>query len=357
MNLLFDNIVFSLQKMGGISVVWQELLSRALHDPDLCCKVIEYANENVCRRELNIPEPLTLPMRKLERYRTPDMRACAPLLQNNGEPQLFHSSYFRILPQKGIRNITTVHDLTYHFYRQGPAKWVHCAEEIRALKHSEGVICVSENTKKDLLRIYPWLREDRIKVVYNGVGEHFRRMEDAEDKGYLLFVGNRAVSYKRFDLAVEVARLTDMELVMIGGKLSGEEEQMLREKLGDGRYRALSNLPNEALCRYYNEAFCLLYPSDYEGFGIPIIEAQRSGCPVLAQDISSVPEVAGDAALLFSHDSKRMAEEMAEAVRGLKNGTISRSQLQEAGFRNAARFSWNNTYQETKSFYKAISNL
>lgn len=350
MNLLLDNIIFSIQRMGGISVVWQELLSRALRDPELQCKVLDYASENVCRKELDIPDALNMPLRKWERYRTPDFRA--------EEPTIFHSSYFRVLPQKGVKNITTVHDLTYHFYRQGPAKWVHSAEEIRALRQSEGVICVSENTKTDLLRIYPWLHEDRIQVVYNGVGEHFRPLEDAENKGYLLFVGNRAVSYKRIDLAVRIAELTGLELVMIGGKLSAEEEKMLRERLGEGRYRAASNLPNEALCRYYNEALCLLYPSDYEGFGIPIVEAQRSGCPVIAQSLSSIPEVAGSAALLFPHsETEKLAREMAEAVNGLKNGSISRSTLQEAGFMNAQRFSWDNTYQETKKFYNAIFNL
>lgn len=350
MNLLLDNIIFTIQRMGGISVVWQELLSRALKDPDIRCKVLDYENANVCRQELDIPNALQLPLRKLERYRTPDFRA--------EEPTLFHSSYFRVLPQQNVRNITTVHDLTYHFYRQGPAKWVHCAEEMRALKQSEGVICVSENTKNDLLRIYPWLKEDRVKVVYNGVGDHFRPLADAKEKGYLLFVGNRAVDYKRIDLAIRIAELTGLELVMIGGKLTADEEQLLHNRLGEGNYRAVSNLPNEGLCRYYNEALCLLYPSDYEGFGIPIVEAQRSGCPVIAQNVSSVPEVAGDAALLFRHKpSEELAQEMAEAVRGLKNGTISRSALQKSGFRNAERFSWDNTYQETKIFYNAIFNL
>lgn len=350
MQLLFDNIIFAIQRMGGISVVWQELLQRALRDPELRCRVLDYANDNVCRQALDIPGAVNMPTRKFERYRTPAYKADAPTV--------FHSSYFRTLPQTGVRNITTVHDLTYHFYRQGPAKWVHCAEELRALRQSEGVICVSENTKKDLLRFYPWLREDRIRVIYNGVGDYFRPLTATENEGYLLFVGNRAVSYKRFDLAVRVAQLTRTPLVMIGGQLSQEEDKQLREQLGEGMYRAVSNLPNEALNDYYNRALCLLYPSDYEGFGIPVVEAQKAGCPVIAQSVSSVPEVAGDAALLFPHSTDgQLAQAMAEAVQGLKNGTISRTEIQEAGFANARRFSWDTTYQETKEFYNEISNL
>lgn len=349
MQVLYDNIIFAIQRMGGISVVWQELLQRALHDPELKCRVLDYASENVCRKALAIEDAISLPIRKMERYRTPDFKA--------EEPAIFHSSYFRTLPQKGVKNITTVHDLTYHFYRKGLPKWVHVGEEMRALSRSEGVICVSENTKKDLLKLYPWLQEDRVRVVYNGVGDYFKPL-GVENEGYLLFVGNRAVDYKRLDLAVGVAKQTKTPLVMIGGKLSGEEDRYLKETLGENMYQAVSNLPNEALNEYYNRALCLLYPSDYEGFGIPIVEAQKAGCPVIAQAVSSVPEVAGNAALLFEHDSdERLIKGMADAVCQLKNGTISRTEIQEAGYANASRFSWDNTYQKTKEFYKHIQEL
>ena len=194
-------------------------------------------------------------------------------------------------------------------------------------------------------------------MVYNGVGRNFEPQPDAENEGYLLFVGNRAVNYKRLDIAIRVAQLTHTPLVMIGGQLSQEEDRLLRQTLGEGMYKAVSNIPNEQLSDFYNRALCLIYPSDYEGFGIPIIEAQKCGCPVIAQAVSSVPEVAGEAALLFPHQEKEMmAQEMAEAVRQLKNGTISRTALQEAGLVNAQRFSWDHTYQQTKEFYREIYN-
>ena len=351
MKLILDNIIFCIQRMGGISVVWQELLQRALCDEDLDCTILDYdrGKENICRQSLQITNPIHMTCRRMERYRTPDFQV--------SEPALFHSSYFRVLRDSRIRNITTVHDLTYHFYRQGAPKWVHLAEEQHALRHSAGVICVSENTKSDLLRLYPWLRENRIQVVYNGVGSNFHPQPEAKNEGYLLFVGNRAVDYKRLDIAIRVAQLTHTPLVMIGGKLSQEEDRLLLQTLGEGMYKAVSNIPNEQLSDFYNRALCLIYPSDYEGFGIPIVEAQKCGCPVIAQAVSSVPEVAGGAALLFPHqDTESMAQEMADAVRQLKNGTISRTALQEAGLVNAQRFSWDHTYQQTKEFYREIYN-
>ena len=290
-------------------MVWNELLSRARTDKDLQVKELDYRQ--------------ALTPRFMERYRIPDYKATTPTI--------FHSSYFRILPQEGVYNVTTVHDLTYHFYRKGLPKAVHLWEEERALRHSEAVICVSENTKRDLCRFYPWVKEENIHVIYNGVSEHFRPLPKVQKKGYLLYVGNTAVEYKRYDVAQEVARLTGLELVTAKG------------------------VTQEELNTLYNEALCLLYPSDYEGFGIPIIEAQRTGCPVIAQNSSSIPEVIGSKGLLVAHDTPaKMAQEMADIVRQLQSR--SNKEIIEAGFENAKRFSWDKTYQQVKQVYENIDH-
>jgi len=304
-NIILDNIIFALQRTGGISVVWNELLKRARADKDLRLTELDYTSNR----------------RFMERYRVPAYKA--------SEPAVFHSSYFRILPQKGVLNVTTVHDLTYHFYRQGLPKAVHLWEEQRALRHSEAVICVSENTKRDLLRCYPWVPEKNVRVIYNGVGDDFHPIPGVQKKGYLLFIGNSHVAYKRFDVAQEVARLTGLEL------------------------RTASNVTREQLNTMYNEALCLLYPSDYEGFGIPVIEAQKAGCPVIAQNASSIPEVIGPEGLLVAHDTpQRMAAEMAELVRSLLSRPTG--ELVAAGLENAKRFSWDITYQQTKQVYENL---
>ena len=309
MNVVFDNIIYSLQRYGGISVVWTELLRRARIDKNLQVTELDYTKD--------------LTPRFMERYRVPAF--------NPQEPTLFHSSYFRILPDSSVKNITTVHDLTYHFYRHGLAKAVHLWEERRALRHSEAIICVSENTKRDLLRFYPWFPEEKIHVVYNGVGDEFFPIPSVEKKGFLFYVGNQNVDYKRFDVAQAVARLTGLELVTAAG--------VTREQL--------NNL--------YNEALCLLYPSDYEGFGIPVIEAQKAGCPVIAQNASSIPEVIGPNGLMVEHDSpERMAQEMADIVQQLKSR--STQAIIEAGFKNAKRFSWDTMYKQVKQVYENIYN-
>lgn len=307
MNVIFDNIIFSLQRFGGISVVWNELLQRAQADKELNLTELDYRNERLYRR--------------LERYRIPDYMA--------EKPSVFHSSYFRVLPQAGVHNVTTVHDLTYHFYRKGLPKAVHLWEEARALKHSEAIICISENTKRDLLTFYPWVKEETIHVIYNGVSDDFYPIKNIEKKGYLLFIGNSSVSYKRYDIAQEVAKRTGLELV------------------------AARNVTSEELNKLYNEALCLLYPSDYEGFGLPILEAQKAGCPVIAQNYSSVPEVIGKGGLIVEHSStEKIVQQMIEKVNEVQSRPMQG--IIAAGIENAKRFSWDNTYEQTKNVYRQL---
>jgi mannosyltransferase len=323
MQVTFDNIIYSLQRVGGISVVWTEILKRACVDPELSVRMLEYPMNNILRAQTKIPETMIIPksLRCLERYREPEF--------NPMKPTIFHSSYFRICQNPNVHNVTTVHDLTYHFYRKGLPKAVHLWEEKKALKHSEAVICISENTKRDLLRFYPWIPEERIHVIYNGVSDAFYPMPEVEKKGYLLYVGNTSVDYKRYDVAQEVAKKTGLELV------------------------TASAVTTEQLNKMYNEALCLLYPSDYEGFGIPVIEAQKAGCPVIAQESSSIPEIIGRKGLMVKHGSvSQMADAMAEIVMELKSRPTN--EIIQTGMENAKRFSWDKTYEQVKNVYREI---
>ena len=305
--VILDNIIFSLQQYGGISVVWNELLQRARTDKMLAVTELDYRQH--------------VPMRFMERYRVPAYIPSAPAV--------FHSSYFRVLPLKGVHNVTTVHDLTYHFYRHGLAKAVHLWEEERALKLSEAIICISENTKRDLLRFYPWYPEEQITIAYNGVSDEFYPMKPVKKKGFLLYVGNTQVAYKRYDVAQAVSRLTGIELVTASCVTRAELNQL------------------------YNEALCLLYPSDYEGFGLPVLEAQKAGCPVIAQNTSSIPEVIGPNGLMVEHGTtQHMAQEMADIVLQLKSRS-SQSVIDE-GIANTKRFSWDKSYEQVKKTYENI---
>lgn len=273
---------------------------------------------------------------------------------------IFHSSYFRYSNNKDAINVTTVHDFTYEYYSQGIRKWVHGWQKKKAVKKSAGIICVSENTKKDLLEFYPWVDGSCVKVIYNGVSELFAPVVGSREKlkeilgfdavqPYLLFVGDRS-PYKNFDLFVELGRqLTDYNLVVVGGKLFNDIEQEKISKI-KGRVHHFRGVATDVLNLLYNSAFCLVYPSSYEGFGIPVLEAMRAGCPVVSTNLSSIPEVAGDAGLLVDQIT---VEAFAEKIEQLNNANFRKNIVQK-GFKQASKFSWDKCFEETYAFYQEL---
>ncbi len=355
MKLFLDNIVFALQSAGGISTVWYELEQRAMADKRLDLTILDYPCSNIQRQRLNIADSIRqdCALRLQERYRQP--------LLEVGEPCVFHSSYFRVLPHPLVANVTTIHDLTYHICRHGLPKKVHLQQEAHALQHSRAIVCISQSTKNDLLRLYPSVREENVRVIYNGVSSVFHVCDDKnitrfESGSYLLFVGAREAEYKNFSMAVEIARRLKMPLVMVGAPLKKQEHLLLQEELGEGHYQSFSHISNEQLNILYNHAFALLYPSAYEGFGLPILEAQKANCVAVVQRVSSLPEVAGDGALIVPpSDSLRLADEMTDVLLQLRNGTIDAKALRLAGQANAKRFTWDNMYNQLYQLYHEIS--
>lgn len=352
--LYCDNIIFELKRVGGVSVYWAELLSR--HNPNNAL-FFGYENNNIFAAALELDlkseaYPSFIPCRYLPFWPSPHYAS-------KGK-HIFHSSYFRYSNNPNAINVTTVHDFTYEHYSHGIRKWVHSLQKKTTVKKSAGIICVSENTKQDLLNFYPWVNEDKIRVIYNGVGSEFYPVDEARvelydrlqysaDNTFLLFVGDRS-SYKNFAIYIELAnQFLDFDLVVVGGKPFSEDEQERLSALGS-RVKHFRGVPSDVLNLLYNAAFCLVYPSSYEGFGIPVLEAMRAGCPVISTNHASIPEVAGEAALLVD---KVDVDSLAENVRLLFDETF-RDQLKEKGFRQASQFSWDKCFAETYAFYQEL---
>lgn len=356
MKIYLDNIIFSLQKAGGISVYWCEIIKRLLNSSeDVTYIENSTPNENIFRKQLELKNTkIENTNVKINRY--------LPVKIKSDEKFIFHSSYYRYCKSSNAINVVTVHDFTYEYFMRGIPKLVNYYQKKMALKNADYIICISENTKKDLIKFHPWCESKKIEVVYNGVGDEFKVLDNIKvsateyqnilEKKFILFIGDR-ISYKRFEFAVDVIRELDTEynLVIVGGKeFSDIEKKMLDDKI-EGRYFKIGRISTKELNMFYNKAHCLLYPSAYEGFGIPIAEAMKSGCPVIASNSSSLPEVGGNAAVLIEN---YVVEDYVNEIIKVEDKN-KRSFMVNNGLINVEKFSWDKCYTDVMKIYNYIA--
>ncbi|MEY0832282.1 glycosyltransferase family 4 protein [Providencia alcalifaciens] len=336
MNIIYDGIIYKLQSSGGVSVYFNEIISRA----KLLEKSVLLCDSNSIPDEFS-DISVKFTSRFLERYR--DVKC--------NIDGIFHSSYYRLPYNRKLKVITTVHDFTYEKYVSGPAKWVHTWQKNRAIKNSDLVICVSQNTANDLMQYCP-IDSSKIRVIHNGVSSSYFSIPELQtsNSNNVIFVGARN-GYKNFGYAIKsIAHIPHLNLHIVGGGILNKNEKQLLDKYLPNRYKWLGRLSDQELNIAYNSAYALLYPSSYEGFGIPILEAMRAGCPVIAVNISSIPEVAGDAAILVNSPS------IDSFVEALKNIPLLREELILKGFNQVNKFSWERCFEETLSVYNELSN-
>jgi glycosyltransferase involved in cell wall biosynthesis len=363
--VLFDSEIFSLQVYGGISRYVVELLK---HLPNHGVRPLLIApitfNHHLAETRPRGFYGAALPSRSRNRYtkrlaRT-ILRLSDELTSRMAPFDVLHRTYYGRRFTHVPRRVTTVVDMIPEMFPEMyPAGTPHRGKAV-AVTEAALVLCISHRTKQDLQRLMPGLRAP-IRVVHLAVDAEFfaeRAGRDAGEDRTLLFVGDRG-GYKNFDtFANASARLLverpDLRVVVVGGgPLSSGELAPFVERGNERRVHQRSATDAE-LPALYRGAVVFVFPSHYEGFGLPILEAFASGCPVALSNASCFPEIADEAGLYFDPHN---ADSLLEVLRRVTSDAGLRSELRARGAARLREFSWDRTAQQTAAAYREVVDV
>ena len=370
MNILYDHQIFSLQQYGGVSRYFYEIANRIAALPGNKVEIFSplYVNEYF-RHEYKVrPRGIKItPLRGSLSIISEINRIMSRfLVKSRHDVDIFHETYYtkaNYCPVSAKR-IVTVYDMIHEKFAE---YFLDAAKVQRKKMHSvhraDHVICISENTKRDLIEICA-VPKEKVSVVYLGCSLTYNINNKAYNqvsvgKPYILYVGARS-GYKNFErllraYASSSLLIREFTLVCFGWRdfLSSEVKLMRSLNISAGSVLHMSGT-DDVLVGLYGSAGAFVYPSLYEGFGIPLLEAMSLGCPVVCSNTSSLPEVVGDAAELFDpYDESSMRDAIERVVSSPKYATS----LIEKGRRRASLFSWEKCARETFNvYYKSLES-
>ena len=366
MRIAFDEQVFLLQEYGGISRYLCSLVREfsARSEVQACVFAPLHFNRNLESLEQSLCSGRRLPRLhpKLNRLVMMAGKALARREISRFKPHIVHETYFSEddFRPNSARRVLTVYDLIHERY---PDLFINSAGTTRpkkaAANRADHVICISESTRRDVVA-YCGVPEERTSVVYLGVDVDFLQaltpIRQFHPRPFLLYVGARG-GYKNFERLVRAFALSErlrreFDLLCFGGGplAAFEHELAVASGLRPDQVTQMGG-EDEILAALYQQAEAFVYPSLYEGFGIPPLEAMAVGCPVICSNSSSLPEVVGEAAETFDPLNE---ESMLAAMENVLGSPSRRNTLIEAGWARYPLFTWENCARETEDIYRKL---
>lgn len=360
MRVTIDDQMATSQRHGGISRYFAELIrefssNSALGvkaDPPRYVRSVHYLTAGFGK---SLPTPFGRDRRTLR-----TANRVGSLLRRN-EPDIVHHTYYDAAYLKRYADVpfrvTTIYDMIPEllpgFFPEGNPH----LDKRDFVESADLILCISESTKHDLMRLYGPQRAP-IVVTPLGVDPAFSPHRDsvaALPQKYVLYVGSRR-GYKDFPVLAkafaQIALPADgVVLVAVGGGAFSPEESREFRRLGIEERVRQADLTDDELEGAYAHADCFVYPSRYEGFGLPTLEAMASGCPTILARSSSHPEVGGDAAMYFTPAD---VDDLASALGRVSRDADQRRAMRDAGLLRAADFTWRRTAELTAQAYASL---
>ena len=356
--MAFDEQIFALQAYGGISRMFAELATQFIDDPDLGVDLLPLNAPVINRYLLENPQlSQHLAVRDAAHEYRSLLRYFMRVQPRKGQDVVHNTFYLPhgLVHYPRARRIVTVHDMIPERMPATRRRLDFLTLKKRYVQRAAHVICVSESTKSDLLEIYGRVAAP-ISVVHHGVDSTFRPGNPKPvylPENYVIFVGNRG-GYKDASVlltafAALYSEYPDLRLLFAGGGQFSRDERERISALGvNGKVAQISLRDSEMPAAYEHAEICV-FPSRFEGFGLPALEAMACGTPTVLANSTSLPEVGGDAARYFAPGD---ADALADQVRAILADTANQKCLSEAGRRRAAQFSWRRSAEETLEIYR-----
>lgn len=359
MKILFDHQIFSWQYAGGISRYFFELIIRLGKTDSSFAD-----NGTLLSNNLYISRATSQPFRVLQDIYIPGKTHLITFINKlysiykirHGLFDIFHPTYYDKYFLRFIKNkpyVITVYDMIHELFPQDfPNDGTSDLKRI-VITSANRVIAISESTKKDLIDILK-IEPSKIDVIHLASSLNLGAVKEIKlPEKFLLYIGDRG-KYKNFSRALKaiktiLATNNDIDLVCVGGGRFTNAEKISIDSYTT-RFHWL-NLTDSELVYAYKSALCLIFPSMYEGFGLPLVEAMQCGCPVVCSNTSSFPEVCGNAAQYFNPFSE---EDIIRKTRLVLDDEHYRNELRKRGYNRSKMFSWDRCAKETLMTYRKV---
>lgn len=355
MKILYDYQAF-IQRIGGVSRYHAELIRNFPEEVETLLPPI--LSDNVYLREQGIKHRQFMPnynnQRKYGIYKALNIIQSLYWIKTK-RYDIFHPTFFNPYFVGHCKKpiVITMHDLNHWKYPELTVKAGIVQEKERIVCNAAShIIAISEETKEDLME-YLHIPEKKITVIYHGISQGLITCHDEVlfKFPYLLYIGGRS-GYKNFKTLLQAFTKIDKDinLVCTGTAFNTEERNMIAKLRLSNRIHQIFVSDND-LNNLLSNAIAFVYPSLAEGFGMPILEAFRCGCPCIISDIKCFHEVAGDAACYFN---PKNSEDMAMVINSTINNNDRLQEMKNRGEERIKRFSWKQTANKTFFVYKSL---